>query len=92
MEDQLRQSPVAGPEVIGIDEIALRKGHRYRIVVSDLERGRAIWYGEKDRSEESMDRFYEWLGSKKAKKIRLSKIQVCPFAGTASQMIIFVFE
>jgi len=30
-----------------IDEISLRKGHTYRIVVSDLERGRPIWYGGK---------------------------------------------
>jgi len=61
-----------GPGVIGIDEIALRKGHRYRIVVSDLERGRPIWYGGEDRSEESLDWFYQWFGGKKAKKIRLA--------------------
>lgn len=72
MEEQLRRNPVASPGVIGIDEIALRKGHRYRIVVSDLERGRPIWYGGKDRSEESLDRFYQWLGVKKFKKIRLA--------------------
>lgn len=71
MEEQLRRSPVAAPGVIGIDEIALRKGHRYRIVVSDLERRRPIWYGGEDRSEQSMDQFYQWLGAKKAKKIRL---------------------
>jgi len=29
----------AHPQVIGIDEIAIRKGHKYRIVVSDLRRG-----------------------------------------------------
>jgi len=72
MEEQLRRNPVASPGVIGIDEIALRKGHRYRIVVSDLERGRPIWYGGKDRSEESLDRFYQWPGVKKFKKIRLA--------------------
>ena len=72
MEEQLRRNPVAGPGVIGVDEIALRKGHRYRIVVSDLGRGRPIWYGGADRSEESMDQFYQWLGGKKAKKIRLA--------------------
>ena len=72
MEEQLRRSPVAGPGVIGSDEIALRKGHRYRIVVSDLGRGRPIWYGGKDRSEESMDQFYQWLGDKKVRKIRLA--------------------
>jgi len=72
MEEQLRRNPVAAPRAIGIDELSLRKGHTYRIVVSDLERGRPIWYGGKDRSEGSMDMFYEWLGPKKTKKIRLA--------------------
>ena len=55
MREQLRRTGTPGPKVIGIDEISLRKGHIYRIVVSDLERKRAIWFGGKDRSEESMD-------------------------------------
>ncbi len=71
MGEQLRRNPVAAPGVIGVDEVALRKGHRYRIVVSDLERRRPIWYGGEDRSEGSLDRFYQWLGDKRAKKIRL---------------------
>ena len=71
MEEQLRRAPVVAAGVIGIDEIALRKGHRYRIVVSDLERGRPIWYGGQDRSEQSLDEFYQWVGPKKVKKIRL---------------------
>jgi transposase len=32
----------SGPKAIGIDEIAIRKGHTYRIVVSDLIRHRPI--------------------------------------------------
>lgn len=72
MQEQLRRNPVAAPRAIGIDEISLRKGHIYRIVVSDLERRRPIWFGGEDRSEESMDMFYEWLGPKKAKKIQLA--------------------
>ena len=40
-----------GPTVIGIDEISIRKGHTYRIVVSDLLRRRPIWFGGTDRSE-----------------------------------------
>ena len=72
LQEQLRRNPVAAPRAIGIDEISLRKGHIYRIVVSDLERGRPIWYGGEDRSEESMDMFYQWLGPKKAKKIKLA--------------------
>ena len=72
MEEQLRRAGVSSPRVIGIDEVSIRKGHTYRIVVSDLERHRPIWFGGKDRSEESMDRFYEWFGPKKSKKIRLA--------------------
>lgn len=41
--------------VIGIDEISLRERHTYRIVVSDLIRVRAIWFGGKDRSESSLE-------------------------------------
>ena len=36
MEAQLAHAGTPGPRVIGIDEIAIRKGHSYRIVVSDL--------------------------------------------------------
>jgi transposase len=48
MEEQLRRNPVAAPGVIGIDDVSLRKGHMYRILVSDLERGRPIWYDGND--------------------------------------------
>ena len=58
--------------MIGIDEIAICKGHTYRIVVSDLLRGRPIWFGGKDRSEASMNEFYAWLGPKKSARIRLA--------------------
>jgi transposase len=72
MEEQLCRNPVVGPGVIGIDEISLKKGHVYRIVVSDLERRRPIWFGGADRSETSLDLFYQQLGAKKTKKIRLA--------------------
>ena len=72
MQEQLRRNPVAAPRAIGIDEISLRKGHIYRIVVSDLERGKPIWFGGEDRSEASLDLFYNSLGPKKSKKIELA--------------------
>ena len=72
MREQLRRAGTPAPKVIGIDEIAITKGHNYRIVVSDLERGRPIWFGGKDRSEESMDAFFTWLGPDKCSKIRLA--------------------
>ena len=72
MEEQLRQAGPPNPRVIGVDEISVRKGHDYRIIVSDLETRRAIWFGGQDRSEASMDEFYAFLGDKKSKDIDLA--------------------
>ena len=72
MREQLALVGPVRPAVIGVDEIAIRKGHVYRIVVSDLELGMPIWFGGVDRSEESMDMFYDWLGAPQAQRIRLA--------------------
>ena len=72
MREQLRRAGTPGPKAIGIDEISIRKGHTYRIVVSDLIRKRPIWFGGVDRSQASMDRFYQALGAKKTRGIRLA--------------------
>jgi len=72
MREQLRRAGDPDPRVIGIDEIAIAKGHQYRIVVSDLERGRPIWFGGQDRSAASLDTFFAWLGPEKCGGIRLA--------------------
>jgi transposase len=72
MREQLSRVGTPAPKVIGIDEVSIRKGQTYRIVVSDLVRRRPIWFGGQDRSEESMDEFYKWLGPRKNKQIRLA--------------------
>lgn len=72
MAEQLKRAGIPHPRVIGIDEVSLRKGHTYRIVVSDLEKHRPIWFGGLDRSEKSMDEFYEFLGEKATSRIRLA--------------------
>jgi transposase len=72
MRAQLIRAGRPAPMAIGIDEISIRKGHTYRIVVSDLIRRRPIWFGGEDRSEASMAQFYAWLGEKKAVGIRLA--------------------
>jgi len=85
MKEQLRRNPVVAPGVIGIDEISVRKGYTYRIVVSDLERGRPIWYGGEDRSEKSLDMFYQWLGPRKSKKIRLAVMDMWKAFGKSTR-------
>ena len=72
MRAQLARVGTPAPKAIGIDEISIRKGHIYRIVVSDLIRRRPIWFGGSDRKEASMALFYDWLGEKKAKGLRLA--------------------
>ena len=72
MQAQLERAGAPGPKAIGIDEISVRKGHSYRIVVSDLVRRRPIWFGGVDRSQASMAQFYDWLGESKAHGIRLA--------------------
>jgi len=72
MAAQLAKAGNPAPKAIGIDEISIRKGHTYRIVVSDLLRGRPIWFGGQDRSEASMAQFYDWLGTNKAQRLRLA--------------------
>ena len=71
LREQLRRAGNPAPRALGIDELSIRKGHTYRIIVSDLGRRRPIWFGGEDRSEKSMDRFYEWLGPARSQGIRL---------------------
>lgn len=72
MKAQLAKAGTPGPKRIGIDEISIKKRHTYRIVVSDLDRQRPIWFGGADRSEASMSQFYAWLGEQKSRWIRLA--------------------
>ena len=72
MAAQLERAGTPAPTAIGLDEISIRKGHLYRIVVSDLSRGRPLWFGGADRSEDSLRQFYDWLGDRRAQGIRLA--------------------
>ena len=39
--------------------LSIGKGTQGTIIVSDLVRGRPIWFGGSDRSEQSMDLFFQ---------------------------------
>lgn len=72
MQTWLAKTPQLSPKVIGVDELSIKKGHTYRIVVSDLERGRPIWVGGMGRTAADLDRFFAELGPKKTARIRLA--------------------
>ena len=86
MAAQLARAGTPAPKAIGIDEISIRKGHTYRIVVSDLIRRRPIWFGGEDRSEASMNLFYDWLGKRRAQGIRLAVMDMWkPFRNATNE-------
>jgi transposase len=70
MREQLARAGLPAPRVIGVDEISIRKGHDYRVVVSDLERGRPIWVGGQGRGESDVDLFFTFLGPRKTGRIK----------------------
>ena len=76
MHKQVARAGMPAPRAIGVDEIAVRKGHDYRIVVSDLDRGRPIWVGGKGRTEADFDLFFAALGAKKTAHIQLAAMDM----------------
>jgi transposase len=66
----LKHRPWKPLHVIGIDEVSRRKGHRYLTLVYDLIRRRLVWIGE-DRETRTMEKFFEWLGPRRARSIRV---------------------
>ena len=55
-------------------------------MVSDLIRCRPIWFGGAEKTEASMAQFYDWLGEKKAKRIRLAVMDMWkPFRNVAQE-------
>jgi len=57
---------------IGVDEISIRKGHTYQIVIADLDQRRPIWIGGEGRKEEDLNRFYSEIGPKRCATIWLA--------------------
>lgn len=64
--------PAEHLEAIGVDEISIRKRHRYAIVVADLVQQRPIWLGGQGRTEQDMQLFFDAMGIERYKTIRLA--------------------
>jgi transposase len=86
MQQQVARAGMPAPRAIGIDEISIRKGHNYRVIVSDLERGRPIWVGGEGRKEADLDRFFADLGPKKRRHIELAVMDMWkPFRNSVTR-------
>lgn len=85
MQKQIASAGALTPRVIGVDEIAVRKGHEYRVIVSDLEKERPIWVGGRGRTEADLDLFFEELGPKKSQRIELAVMDMLPAFRNSTQ-------
>lgn len=72
MAEQLRRNPMPAATAIGVDEIAIRKGHVYRVVVSDLQQQRPIWFGGAGRTQEDLAKFFAAFGAKRCAGIEVA--------------------
>jgi len=88
MQQQVARAGLPAPRAIGIDEISIRKGHNYRVIVSDLDRGRPLWVGGEGRKEADLDRFFADLGPKKSARIELAVMDMWkPFRNSVARNI-----
>lgn len=78
MQQQVDLAGLPAPRAIGIDEIAIRKGHNYRVIVSDMDRKRPIWVGGEGRRETDIDLFFKTLGEQKSAHVELAVMDMWP--------------
>lgn len=69
VERGLKRKKKRAVPLIGVDEKAFRKGHRYVTVVCDLERG-TVEHVEKDRKKASLDAYFAGMSPRRRERIR----------------------
>ncbi len=74
------QRPLDGVTVLGMDEIAVGKGHYYWTLISALQgpRGSEMLNIVEGRSEKRLRRFWRWFGKERAAQITHAVIDMCP--------------
>jgi transposase len=67
----LKNRDLSGIESIGVDEIAIQKGHKYLTVVYQIDKHciRLLWVG-KDRTVKTMLRFFRMFGKPRTKNLK----------------------
>jgi transposase len=68
LERQYAQPDCDGLQVLAVDEISVKKGHRYLTVVLDYLSGRVVYVG-KDRKSKTLETFFNQLSQKQRDSI-----------------------
>jgi len=69
LEQNYGQPDYDGIRTLAVDEISIRKGHRYLTVVLDYFTGRVLFVG-KDRKAKTLERFFNQLKPRQRKSIK----------------------
>lgn len=71
LEKMQTERSLEGITVMGVDEIAVRKGHTYWTMLSSLEghRGHELLNVVEDRKEKSLNPFWKWFGKERAQSV-----------------------
>jgi transposase len=69
MQTELGPVDLDGIEVIGMDEFAIQKGHRYATVVVEPTRKRVLWIG-RGRGRADVRPFFELLGPERCARLK----------------------
>jgi len=69
LQRQLGPVDLEGIEVIGMDEFAIQKGHRYATVIVEPTRKRVLWVG-RGRGREDVRPFFELLGAERCARLK----------------------
>lgn len=69
LQRQLGPVDLDGIEVIGMDEFAIQKGHRYATVIVEPTRKRVLWIG-RGRGREDVRPFFLLLGPERCSKLK----------------------
>ena len=70
---------------IGVDEVSIRKGHTYAVVVADLDQRRPIWLDGQGRTEQDLKRFFDAMGPERCRTIEIAVMDMWKPFGKATR-------
>lgn len=82
VEERLSPNRLEGLQVIGVDELGWRAGHKYVSLVVDHLRSRVVWVGE-GKSEETLNAFFDELGEERTKELTHATMDLSAAFGKA---------
>jgi transposase len=69
LKERFSQPDIGNPKLLAVDEISLKKRHKYLTVMTNWESGRVLWVSQ-GRGEESLEEFFRQLTPEVKKGIK----------------------